>query len=379
MSAAKRARLSDPPPSENLRVVINCGGTKFTTTKMTVERCAYLAGQLDWSRWEDDPTNEYFLDRDPALFEQLLRLMRQMPLVAGLLPRNDPSLFAALLAEADFLGFDALLTHVKAKTYYNCREVMDDLKETNWLPFLPDGWRELEGQAWQDARHAALKAVKAKRKKVRIAFSTKDDAYGVTQFDERYGSIADALASDVLPTCYENAPKASTRIVQVLPVESTTWLLIGDCNDASATVVEGADGNEGDDAMKPMCQMIQSPNLVRRVAFHALYENERGLRWMEPLIYVEPIDQQFWMDDLPARPPDNSIGISSRVENLGDPTLAEQTGGHARRMLRAQDFIDQIQQAYPFGRDKLWTHLLVQEVPPTEVEFRPAVFAVVPG
>ena len=44
---------------------------------------------------------EVFLDRDPEIFAQLLRLMRQHPHVAGLLP-HEPRLCASLIAEADF-------------------------------------------------------------------------------------------------------------------------------------------------------------------------------------------------------------------------------------------------------------------------------------
>ena len=352
--------------------MINCGGTKFTTTKMTVERCAYLAGQLDWSRWEEDPTNEFFLDRDPALFEHLLRLMRQVPLVAGLLPRNDSSLFANLLAEADFLGFDALLTHVKAKAYYNCHEAKDDPK---WMPpaHRPEGYRDLDAHARASTNAAAHKACGVHRSKVREAFETKDDEYGAARFDERYGSIADALAADVLPTCYTSAPKASTKMVQVLPVESTTWLLIGDLSDANATVIHG----EVMDELKPMSELIKIPNLVRRVAYNAVLENERGQRWMEPLIYLEPFDQQLLMthsDYIHRDDNGNPIaagGIGCR-EFVSDPNLAEATGGHARRILRAQEYMEQITSFYwGFADRTLWTHLLVQEAPPAEIPFDP--------
>ena len=58
---------------------------------------------------------ELFLDRDPTLFGTLLRLMRATPVFGGQLPKDDHVLCAAILAEADYLGFEALLTHVKVR------------------------------------------------------------------------------------------------------------------------------------------------------------------------------------------------------------------------------------------------------------------------
>ena len=43
--------------------------------------------------------------------------MRSGPVVGGLLPRSDPALCAAIIAEADFFGVEALLQHVKARAW----------------------------------------------------------------------------------------------------------------------------------------------------------------------------------------------------------------------------------------------------------------------
>ena len=96
--------------------MIDVGGTKITTTVQTIQRSSYLSGMVDLEHSEG-----IFIDRDPEIFGKVLRLMRQYPHVAGLLPR-DPQMCASLIAEADFLGYDELLSHVKVKTYYNTRE-----------------------------------------------------------------------------------------------------------------------------------------------------------------------------------------------------------------------------------------------------------------
>ena len=41
--------------------------------------------------------------------------MRATPVFGGQLPKDDQVLCAAILAEADYLGFEALLTHVKVR------------------------------------------------------------------------------------------------------------------------------------------------------------------------------------------------------------------------------------------------------------------------
>ena len=112
--AAKRAR-SGPL----YRVVVNVGGTRFETTVSTLSRCSTLAGMVEVLEEEPEHAPELFLDRDPKIFEVLLRLMRPPFVFAGLLPADNLELCAAMIAEADFVGFDPLLTHVKATSFRN--------------------------------------------------------------------------------------------------------------------------------------------------------------------------------------------------------------------------------------------------------------------
>ena len=120
--SAKRAR------SDSIyRVILNVSGTKFETTVDTLRQCSTLVSLVDVASWEADPTHcpELFLDRDPKIFERLLRFMRPPHVFAGQMPRDDPLLAAALIAEADFVGFEALLEHVKARAFRNSRLLVD--------------------------------------------------------------------------------------------------------------------------------------------------------------------------------------------------------------------------------------------------------------
>ena len=89
----KRAR---PPTGGHQRVVIDVGGLKLSTTVATIQRSSYLNGMVELAAWEEDADHceEIFLDRDPEIFGLLLRLMRQFPRIAGLVP-HDPCLCAS--------------------------------------------------------------------------------------------------------------------------------------------------------------------------------------------------------------------------------------------------------------------------------------------
>ena len=236
----KRARGGPPEPGAQQRVVIDVGGTKFTTTVSTISHSSYLAGMVDLAAWDSNPTHsaEIFLDRDPDIFASLLRLMRQMPRVIGLIPR-DPFICASLIAEADFFGVDALLQHVKVKAYYNSRRVGEDRPEMDHESRRregedPEAWRERRKLAWEVYRNAC--------RRVRKAFQRKDEAYAVERFDAVYGSVSDALEDDVLPKYFlEPKPLRAApekRVVQLLPADATSWFLVGDIFDARYGYVE---------------------------------------------------------------------------------------------------------------------------------------------
>lgn len=56
-----------------------------------------------------------------------------------------------------------------------------------------------------------------------------------------------------------------------------------------------------DDQMLPMREMVERPGLVRRVACHALLEDERSERWIEPMVYVHADDQEEVPSPTPPR------------------------------------------------------------------------------
>lgn len=226
MSKRVRGRSSTKTPATAVpprRILLDVGGTKFATSLMTVERSTYLSALVEMTDWKAAPEHVIFVDRDPSLFAHLLRLMRQVPLVAGLLPRDNHSLFAALLAEADFFGFEALLRHVKAQAYFHARKAEEDFPSIH--SFEPEGYGSLAfgSSAWRQGLRQMKSQLEGAKKKVNDKFSRKDEDYGARRFDVVYGSIAEALASEILPMCYYSPPKVESKIIQLLPVEATTW------------------------------------------------------------------------------------------------------------------------------------------------------------
>ena len=359
----KRAREREPDNVSAQRVAIDVGGTKFLTTVSTIVRSTYLAGMVDVAAWEDDtqqtPVVSIFLDRDPEIFSMLLRLMRQFPHVVGLLP-HEPRMCASLLAEADFFGFDALLQHVKAKAYYNSREPKDDYPK----PVENQG---IDGEAFMDKQRRLLDAKRVRDLACRAIdekFRKKDEAHAAERFDAVYGSIGNALANGVLPKYFLEAkplrrpPKK--RIVQLLPVEATTWFLVGDTEDAKY-------GEIGDYApMLPMEEVLKMPGFVRRVSCYALIEDESGRTWVEAMVHLTASDQKEWMCSLPG---DGQGIIYGATLEYG--SLEKYTGGSARRTMLVSDWLDKavvhrVGHLDQIGCQDYWTHLLVAEQPPEE-------------
>ena len=348
----KRARLSSGLEAQ--RVVIDVGGTKVTTTVTTIKRSTYLAGMVDLAAWEDDPqyTAEIFLDRDPEIFAMVLRLMRQAPHVGGLVP-YDPQMCASIIAEADFLGFDGLLEHVKQQAYYNSREPTQD------YPKRPEV-RRLVGEATDDyyrRRGPILKAWQAEIKAITKKFKKKNEAYAVERFDQVYGSIGDALSSGVLPKYFLEpkplVPPPSKKIIQLVPTDATTWLLTGDSKDGYLTV---GNGEDGDDTM-PMKDLIeQRVGAVHRVACHALVEDQNGHRWMEAMIHLTAHDAEFL-----------------RKNDASEYSLEETTGGIGRRTMLASDWFEAVVvKEFSLSwcsKEDYWTHLVVAEEPPEQHGF----------
>ena len=401
---SKRQR-SAPEPHQ--RVVIDAGGTKHSTTVATIERSSYLYGMIDASSWESDPGHvaEIFLDRDPEIFSQLLRLMRQCvlpdrvdtardsvrpvclpallqphwrtlepgvprrtPHVAGLLP-TDPRACASVIAEADFFGFDPLLCHVKTVAYYNSREAKQDHPgfDINCLTHLPNETLE-EFTTKRDQGCAAHdKACKA----IDDLFAARDSAYAQTAFDKTYGSIGDALSSGVLPSFFLNVKppllKPFAKILQLMPVDQTTWLLVGDIEDRQAH--PNPDVGEDYAIMVPVATVFTHPALVRRVACYALVENEVGKRWVEAMIHITTADQQEWMSDQPW----DGHGLSLGATVSG--SLPDYTENVGQRTVLASEWVKNYVTANPewnvHPRD-VWSHVLIADIPPNQHGFRKA-------
>ena len=371
----KRAR-EDPSQPVARRVIIDVGGTLFTTTFATIRHSSFLAGMVAFgTSSSDDAPLELFLDRDPDIFAKLLRLMRQMPGVVGLMPK-DPFICASLLAEADFLGVDALLQHVKVKAYYNSRRVADDLPALPTMPPRNEG--ETAAQRQQRAREAVHVHLEDKRR-VRKAFKKKDEAYAVQQFAAVYGSVSDALENDVLPKYFLEAkpltPVPVKRIVQLLPVESTSWFLVGDIFDRKYGAPEDLDEMQVNSfEMMRMADAFQHPGCVRRVACHALTEDNRGNRSFEPVLYLSAADYETWLrsTDVEQEDLDGPLVYGATVD---DGELIEQhTGGLAHRTMLASDWLKKAvierrgHYAVIFAQH-YWTHILVSDTPPIELGF----------
>jgi hypothetical protein len=352
------------------RCVIDVGGTKLSTTVATIERSSYLFGMIDSSCWDSDPghVTEIFLDRDPEIFSQLLRLMRQTPHVAGLMP-TDPRACASVIAEADFFGFDALLCHVKQVVYYNTREAKEDYPEFDYgtITRQPEETavsffhRSQEGRKSHDAACKAIDKL----------FAAHDSEHAQAQFDKVYGSIGDALSAGVLPQFFLNTKpsvlKPFTKIVQLMPVDKTTWFLVGDTEDRTAH--PDPDVGEGYETMVPLSTVFTQPALVRRVSHYALVEDETGKRWVEAMVHISIEDQETWMSSQPWD--GNGLVLGATV----DGPLPAFTQNNGQRTVLASEWVKNYVTANPVWqvhhRD-VWSHVLVADVPPPEHGFRKA-------
>lgn len=351
----KRARDSQPQ-----RVVIDCGGTKYTTFASTIQHSSYLGGMADL----DVDLSEVFVDRDPEIFKSLLRLMRQYPHISGLLPRDELEC-ASLITEADFFGFDGLLDIVKVRSYYNLRVSSDDYPE-------PISTRRAAGESHADFRARVDQAKQARKglcANMDEKFRTKDEAHALQGFTEKYGSIADALDSGLLPGAFLKAPdpppdESLKKIIQVMPPDAPTWFLVGDMYDQKyGGPITAANPNP---RMAPMDRVIEQPGFVRRVVGHALVEGARGDRWMEPLVLPNAADHQAWLN--------MQLGPIYLNATERDGDLTEVTGGPARRVLLASDWLKHAvyqreELAGSIEDTSFWTHVLHSPQPPRECGF----------
>ena len=174
--APKQPRVDGPSPATapaarpHGRVVLDVGGTRFVSSRSTLERAStYFRALL--TRWDDDGDEPLFIDCDADAFQILLSYMR---LGALTLPQHDEALCIRVLLHAEYLGLESLLEEVKVKAHANMH---------------PDG---IDG-----------------------------DEHPAVAFDAEVGSLADAVASKVLPARYFAAapkpePEPPERVVKAL-------------------------------------------------------------------------------------------------------------------------------------------------------------------
>jgi hypothetical protein len=203
---SKRTRSDGAATSD--RISLDVGGTLFKTTQGT------LAGHSSYFRrmfssgasWaETDGGDVLFLDRDPDAFRNLLTYMRNGNL-QSMLPRDDPTLCARILLEAEFFGIDPLLQEVKATARRHMGGEEDDM------------------------------------------------ASAAAAFDAEHGALADALRAGILPSRFF-APEGAARIKQLIPTSTPSecfWSAGGPdmCyRVASLALVERSDGSSFVDAV----------------------------------------------------------------------------------------------------------------------------------
>ena len=121
-SSRKRRLVSPQQPDEEQaepraarrtdRIVVDVGGTRFTTSASTLTSASEYFERLLSPRWCAEPPEELFLDRDPEPFKVLLTYMR-----TGLLElsKDDPSMARRVMVEAEFLGMQSCIDSVKAQ------------------------------------------------------------------------------------------------------------------------------------------------------------------------------------------------------------------------------------------------------------------------
>ena len=117
----KQPRVDGPSPATapaarpHGRVVLDVGGTRFVSSRSTLERAStYFRALL--TRWDDDGDEPLFIDCDADAFQILLSYMR---IGALTLPQHDEALCIRVLLHAEYLGLEALLEEVKVKAHAN--------------------------------------------------------------------------------------------------------------------------------------------------------------------------------------------------------------------------------------------------------------------
>ena len=152
-SSRKRRLVSPQQPDEEQaepraarrtdRIVVDVGGTRFTTSASTLTSASEYFERLLSPRWCAEPPEELFLDRDPEPFKVLLTYMR-----TGLLElsKDDPSMARRVMVEAEFLGMQSCIDCVKVEAI-----------KTTAMEVIPTGtpWRVSTGCTALSTRRSA--------------------------------------------------------------------------------------------------------------------------------------------------------------------------------------------------------------------------------
>ena len=240
---SKRARsepadaFSTPHAPRTDRVVLDVGGETFVTTASTLTGSSSYFARLLSSEWKAaaSPDSTIFLDRDAEPFKVLLSFMRsgkpRMP--------NDPEAFAAIMHEAEYLGVDALIAHVKCTAQRHHRAGV--------------GRRGQGGSNTADA----------------------------TAFDEEHSGIDGAFASGVLPARYFGPPPKGPKISQLVP---------------AAEPLEVRFGTDDEVVLPVMCHALVESNGVKMEPVVCRPDKEAG--YDDQLVlasaYAEEIEVDYW-------------------------------------------------------------------------------------
>lgn len=345
------------------KIVLNVGGRRFeTTTSLLQQKTTYFKGMFDSAT----PSQEVFVDRDPEAFAMLLRFLRH-GIVARSLPRGDPDLCAAVLAEADFFGVEALLQPVKAAAHRNMQPStsrMGAISQQNLIENMEHAKRMLDDHAAADA------------------------------FDKDVGSIVEAIEKGVLPTRFFGPPRRT--IQSLVPPSSTCWAQIGfishevngfdednldpaiddfpyqPMGNGDFTPVGDVEPNAFDEG-QDLPMSYWAPACVRRVAYFATVDVD-GLQRVEPeaVILLSDEDQHAWMRN--GKLVDGTLPASSNSGDI-DPRPFVDALSHGQRLMLLSDYITSpcFEQLFCPGRDcdcddhdpsMIWTKLVFMTKPP---------------
>ena len=188
----------------------------FQTTISTLTANSQFFSRKFSSEWSSDAEDEIFLDRDADSFRVLLSCMRHR---TALLPEGDPLLCARVLLEAQYLGVDWLLEHVKGVAYTHTRDPDDE------------------------------------------DVSVQSIAEPHVQFDTEQGGLDQALSSGVLPARFFGPVKTgSKRVKQIIPAGDNDAVMYDNSTDDMYRAVCYAllDNERGESEIEPVISINDS-------------------------------------------------------------------------------------------------------------------------